>query len=105
MEEQRKKIAYTRFLNNFSGEKKFVLNISEQDADVLGLTLDNLRWEMTKKAMDEKAELLGIDPHVFFIRFYVDSPDEYREMLEMNKLGSTRTAYSRPQKFESAPLG
>ncbi|MFZ6723594.1 DUF6388 family protein [Undibacterium sp. Ji49W] len=56
MEENRKSIAYTRFLNKFPAVKKSWESISEQEANILGLAIDDLRKHAVQKAMANEAK-------------------------------------------------
>jgi len=59
--------------------------LTEREADILGVPLDEWRHIEAHKEISKAAASFGEDSHEFFLRFVANSEEEYAAMVAANR--------------------
>lgn len=74
-----------RFLERNPDIKRRIDSLTEQEADILGLSLDDLRINCTHQELAKVAASEDVDGHEFFLSFVANSDEEYAAMVSANR--------------------
>lgn len=85
LNEQQVAHGLARFLDAYPSMKSEVESLGEEEAECLGLTLEQLRWHHSHQLLADVAETRGLDEFEFLLEFAIDSPEERTELIAANR--------------------
>lgn len=85
LNEQQVARGLARFLDAYPSMKSEVESLGEDEAECLGLTLEELRLHHGHQLLADVAKTRGLDEFEFLLEFAVDSQEERSELIAANR--------------------